>query len=58
MQLTVQIRASFLDATAPHVRPHSSLKEITPFEAKARYDSIDLGAALNLQSVRDPWVGQ
>lgn len=29
-----------------HVRPHSSLKEMTPIEFKARYDSIQQGAVL------------
>jgi putative transposase len=29
-----------------HVRPHSSLKDMTPIEFKARYDSINQGAVL------------
>ena len=31
-----------------HVRPHSSLKDMTPIEFKARYDSIQQGAVLQL----------
>ena len=31
-----------------HVRPHSSLKDLTPIEFKTRYDSINPGAILNL----------
>ena len=30
-----------------HVRPHSSLKDLTPIEFKTRYDSTNPGAALN-----------
>jgi len=30
-----------------HVRPHSSLEDLTPIEFKTRYDSINPGAALN-----------
>ena len=29
-----------------HVRPHSSLKDLTPIEFKTRYDSVNLGAVL------------
>jgi putative transposase len=29
-----------------HVRPHSSLKGLTPIEFKTRYDSTNLGAIL------------
>ena len=29
-----------------HVRPHQSLEDLTPIEFKARYDSINQGAAL------------
>ena len=31
-----------------HVRPHSSLKDLTPIEFKTRYDSTNPGAILNL----------
>ena len=31
-----------------HVRPHSSLKDLTPIEFKARYDSTHQGAVLQL----------
>ncbi|MBM3272682.1 transposase, partial [Candidatus Kaiserbacteria bacterium] len=29
-----------------HVRPHSSLKDLTPIEFKTRYDSTNQGAVL------------
>jgi hypothetical protein len=40
-----------------HVRPHSSLKHLTPFEFKTRYDSINPQTALNLCRFEDPWAG-
>ena len=30
-----------------HVRPHSSLKDLTPIEFKTRYDSVNQGAVLH-----------
>lgn len=30
-----------------HIRPHSSLKDLTPIEFKTRYDAANQGAALN-----------
>jgi putative transposase len=35
-----------------HVRPHSSLKDLTPIEFKASYDSANQGAVLQLRMVR------